>query len=221
MTTVKHGIYPKAAKVELLPIESSDPPIKPRMVILHVAGSKTPNGLFNWFLSLQDTTHVEAHFLVKKNGAIEQYRSIYVQADANVAANDFAVSIETEGLGNGKWSKKQLASLKNLILWLHREAGIPLHLARAWNGEGVGYHSQFTQWLITPKSCPGPKRIVQIHKVLRPWLIKQRETIEKAQKAKLVSKTKAEISTSVAKKAPAKKTAAKKTAKKPPAKKSN
>lgn len=103
----------------------------------------------------------------------EQYRSIYYQADANYHANDFAVSIETQGFGAGEWTGPQVTAIKALLQWLNTEAGIPLRKATDWDGSGVGYHTMFgspSHWTPVAKSCPGPDRIKQFYDVLVPWM---------------------------------------------------
>jgi hypothetical protein len=101
---------------------------------------------------------------------VEQYRSIYFQADANLGANNFAVSVETQGMAAGEWTQAQLDAIKKLLRWLHREAGIPLTKCATSDGSGVGYHSQFRSWSPVVKSCPGPDRVRQFDTVLVPWM---------------------------------------------------
>ena len=166
------ALYPPATK-KLIPPGSSDPRIKARIAILHVAASLATS-LFTWF---RKSGGIESHFFVTLTGKVEQYRDTDWQADANLDANDFAISIETAGLGSGSWNKRQLAAIKKLLLWLHETHDIPLVQVPAWNGAGVGYHVQFGApgpWTPVAKTCPGPKRIEQFKRVLVPWMAKQR-----------------------------------------------
>lgn len=165
------GFYP-AAKVLDIPAPSNDPVIVPRLAILHVDAGNAAS-LHDLFERNQNGSGIESHFFVRKDGVVEQYRSIYRQADANYHANDFAVSIETQGLGAGEWTPEQLRAIQALLLWLHAEAGIPLVKCSAWNGSGIGYHTQFGApgpWTPVAKSCPGPDRIKQFDAVLVPWV---------------------------------------------------
>jgi len=165
----RSGLYP-GAKHELIPAGDNDPPIDPRIAILHVAVSMVES-LFDFFLNRSGG--VESHFYVNWFGRVKQYRSIYRQADANLLANDFAVSIETAGFGLGKWNFLQRRAIKRLLLWLHAEAGIPLVKCPRWDGSGVGYHVMFGApgpWTPVAKSCPGPDRIKQFHGWLVPWM---------------------------------------------------
>jgi len=163
------GFYPKAI-IKNIPPGSNDPAIRPRLAILHVAVSNA-DSLHDYFNG--PSKGVESHFYVRFDGTVEQYRSIYFQADANLDANDFAVSIETAGMGSGEWTAAQLKAIKALLLWLHREAGIPLHRCQTWDGAGVGYHVMFgapSHWTPSSKTCPGPDRIKQFNSTLTRWM---------------------------------------------------
>ena len=163
------GFYPKAVVKNIAP-GANDPAISPRLAILHVAVS-TADSLHDFFDG--PSGGVESHFYVRFDGTVEQYRSIYFQADANLDANDYAVSIETAGMGSGEWTAQQIAAIQDLLLWLHAEAGIPLQVVDKWDGAGVGYHTLFgapSHWTPVAKTCPGPARIRQFQDVLVPWL---------------------------------------------------
>lgn len=158
------------ATVRNIPPGANDPAIKPRIAILHVDAGNAES-LYTFFRDRSGG--IESHFHIKATGEIEQYRSIFWQADANLDANDFAVSIETQGFGKGEWNAAQMASIKKLLLWLHEAADIPLAVCQSWNGSGVGYHTMWgspSHWTPVAKSCPGPDRIRQFNDVIRPWL---------------------------------------------------
>lgn len=149
---------------------SNDPRIRARAAVLHVDAGGAAS-LFDYFL--RRSGGIESHFHIKWTGEIEQYRDTAYQADANHLANDFAISIETQGFGNGKWNKRQLRSIKRLLLWLNQVHDIPLEKIAVWDGSGVGYHVQFGApgaWTPVAKSCPGPNRIKQFHEELVPWM---------------------------------------------------
>lgn len=161
------------AKHLLIPPGSSDPAIVPRVAVLHVdaGGAST---LFHYFRDRSGG--IESHFYIRWDGVIEQYRDTGFQADANLAANDFAISIETQGFGNGRWTKAQIASIKRLLLWLKSQHGIPLVRCTGPFGAGVGYHVMWGApgpWTPVAKSCPGPNRITQFNEVLVPWMESQ------------------------------------------------
>lgn len=155
----------------LIPPGSSDPRIEPRVAILHVDAGNAKS-LYDYFANRSGG--IESHFHVQVEGELEQYRDTSWQADANNLANDFAVSIETQGYGDGEWTDAQLATIKRLLRWLH-EVHPAIRLAKVdrWDGAGIGYHVQFGApgpWTPVAKSCPGPRRVDQFHDVIVPWL---------------------------------------------------
>ena len=163
------AVCPFAVKRLIAP-GSSDPRIEPRVAILHVDAGNA-SSLYDYFKNRSGG--IESHFHIRKDGVIEQYRDTAFQADANLHANDFAVSIETQGFGEGEWTPAQLASIKRLLLWLNKVHGIPLEQCPAPYGKGVGYHTLFgapSAWTPVAKSCPGPDRKKQFHSILVPWM---------------------------------------------------
>lgn len=159
--------YPKAINKNIPP-PKEDPPITARVVILHVADSEG-DSLYGYFNG--NSGGVESHFYIRYDGTVEQYRDTNYQADANMQANNFGISIETEGLANGTWTDSQINAIKALILWLHDVEKIPLVVPKTWDGTGVGYHTLFeAQWDGRNASCPGPNRIKQFNNVLVPWM---------------------------------------------------
>jgi hypothetical protein len=168
------GWYPKAI-AKPIPSSSKDGPIVPRLAILHVRDGLGPS-LFDQFAAAEKAggSGIEAHFYIRLDGTIEQYRSIFVECDANYLANPFAVSIETEGKAAGEWTTDQLISIRVLLLWIHDEAPtVTLTRAQKWDGSGVGYHIQFGtpgKWTNRAKSCPGPDRIEQFENNVVPWM---------------------------------------------------
>jgi hypothetical protein len=161
-----------------IPPGVNDPPITPRVAILHVDAGDA-SSLYDYFG--KRSGGIESHFYVKRNGEIEQYRSIYREADANYRANPFAVSIETQGYANGTWTAAQLDGINRILAWLHTEAGIPLVKCPKWDGAGVGYHVQFGapgKWTDKAKSCPGLGRIRQFNDVIVPGLAALKAAIE-------------------------------------------
>lgn len=161
------ALYPLAIQ-KPIPPGINDPRIKPRVVILHVAVF-IGKSLYDYFKDRSGG--VESHFYIRLDGTVEQYRDTIWQADANTDANDFAISIETEGMEYGQWTPEQLAAIKALILWCHETHDIPLVRCPAWDGSGVGYHTLFPgRWDKRGASCPGPDRKLQFNQVLDPWM---------------------------------------------------
>jgi hypothetical protein len=163
------AICPFATKKLIRP-GSNDPHIVPRVAILHVDAANA-SSLHDYFDG--PSGGIESHFFVKRDGGLEQYRDTDWQADANYLANDFAISIETQGYGAGEWTPEQLDMIKRLLTWVSDQHAIPLRKVPAWDGAGVGYHTQFGApgpWTPVSKSCPGPDRIRQFNNTLVPWM---------------------------------------------------
>lgn len=171
--------YPPAVRKNIPPGDN-DPSIKgqQRIAVLHVDAGNA-DSLFEYFRDRSGG--VEAHFFVTKApdphrpgcSIVEQYRDTDWQADANLDANDFSLSVETQGFGEGEWTDEQLASIKALLVWMHETHGIPLVECTAWDGRGVGYHVMWgspSHWTPSVKTCPGPDRIRQYEDVLVPWM---------------------------------------------------
>lgn len=179
------GFYPKAI-VKNIPPGVNDPTIVPCGVVLHVRDG-LGDSLHDYFDG--PSGGIESHFYVRHDGTIEQYRSVYFEADANLDGNSFIfagkrvgfVSIETEGRAAGEWTAAQLVSIKAIILWVHGQAqasgvDMPLAPCKAWNLPGVGYHTMWgspSHWTPVAKSCPGPDRIKQFGAVIVPWMAEQ------------------------------------------------
>lgn len=160
------------AEKKLIPPGSSDPRIRPRIGILHVDAGNNPD-LFDFFKNRSGG--IESHFHIRRDGHLYQYRDTDWQADANHNANDFAISVETQGFGEGEWTPEQLATIKRLMLWAREVHRIPLRQVTRWDDPegGWGYHTLFgapSNWTPVAKSCPGPDRKRQFHDVLVPWM---------------------------------------------------
>lgn len=161
------ALYAPAIK-KLIPPGPNDPRITPRVVILHIAMSEGAS-LHSYFNG--PSGGVESHFYIRRDGTVEQYRDTAYQADANTDANNFAISIETQGMEYGEWTDAQMAAIKALILWCNKMHAVPLSTVKTWNGSGVGYHTQFPgSWDKRGATCPGPDRKRQFAREIVPWL---------------------------------------------------
>lgn len=183
--------YPPAER-RIIPAGDSDPPITPTIIILHVSAGRSPS-LFNWFAG--PSGGIESHLYLSKRGKWEQYRQFNREADAQLGGNSWtgiatgkdglrrevrlgSISVETEGLGGGWWSRKQKREIKKFLLWARDNLDVPLTQVRVPNPGtvgrgGVGYHSQFDKWNSMGKTCPGPRRIAWFRKRLVPWMAEQ------------------------------------------------
>jgi N-acetylmuramoyl-L-alanine amidase/LAGLIDADG-like domain len=140
---------PHGGSHKLLPEWNLQPRITPTTIIDHsIVGS----ALGAWYY-FRDQTGIESHFIVRgapsgsADGQIWQLMDTGRQADANLDANAFAISIETEDNGDPDdfpWSRAQLESLR----WLHAKLRavhptIPRRRCPSPRGGGLGYH---TMW---------------------------------------------------------------------------
>jgi len=167
---------PHGGRLRLLPEWQSQPKITPTTIIDHsIVGSALGAYLF-----FRDKTGIESHFIVDLNGEIWQLMDTGRQADANLEANRYAISIETADNGNPDtfaWTSQQLASLK----WLHNKLRavhptIPKKKATSCTSGGLGFHSQMgapSCWTsAVGKTCPGkPERVSQWNEILVPAFI--------------------------------------------------
>lgn len=163
------------ATQELIPPGANDPKIVPVGSVAHVAVSmaRDLHGFFNG-----PSGGIESHFYILFDGTIKQYRDTDYEADAQAAGNSWMeggvrvglISYETQGMGDGTWTKQQLRSIKRLNRWLRRKhrRSFRWQLATAWNSGGLGYHAQFKEWNPNAHSCPGPARIAQFKAAIRP-----------------------------------------------------
>ena len=147
----------------------NDPRVEVRIGILHVDAGNAYN-LHDYFADRSGG--IESHLHIPKNAHLFQYRDTGWEADANYKANPFALSVETQGYGEGEWTDLQIEMIKRVMLWAVKEHGIPLRKVTSWNDPrgGWGYHIQFPQWHPVAKSCPGPDRIKQFNRILVPWM---------------------------------------------------
>jgi hypothetical protein len=125
----------------------------------------------------RDQSNLESHFIVALDGEIWQLMDTGREADANLDANRFAISIETADNGDPNtfgWTHAQLDSLT----WLHNKL-VTVHptiqrkKVTSCTSGGLGYHSQLgAPSCFTPavgKTCPGkPVRVNQWNAVLLP-----------------------------------------------------
>lgn len=189
---------PHGGRHRWLPEWNDQPRITPTTIIDHsIVGSAL--GAYYYF---RDKTGTESHFIVDLDGEIWQLMLTTRQADANLNANDFAISIETADRGDPNtqpWTSAQLASLK----WLHARLRqmhptIPKQRIPSCSGGGLGYHSQCgttssNPWTSAPgKTCPGkPARVEQWNDILLPAFLAG--TITPIEEDPMAGLTKADI----------------------------
>lgn len=153
--------------------------------VFHVAVSEAYS-LYDFFRG--PSGGIESHGYIRRDGSVEQYRDGSWEADAQNAGNSWWVgnkrygfhSWETQGMGKGKWTNAQLATIKRIIMWEHQKYGYPLQVAKSpqpakLSQGGIGYHSLYKAWNPSIHSCPGPDRIKQFNDIIVPWLTAPKE----------------------------------------------
>ena len=193
-------IYPFGAYHPLAEA-STEPFIVPDQIITHsAADGPGPTNLKEYFD--REDVKVESHFWINWEGWICQMMPLNRQADANLYANDRAISIETESnsiYSSLPWTPAQLSSLEDLHEWLINNLNIPRQIILNPDMPGIGYHSMYARGdksdlsgvyqfkgNLTPngklwtkaygKTCPGYDRVKQWETYLAPKLI-QGDTI--------------------------------------------
>jgi len=164
---------PHGGQLRLLPENQTEPAIVPRVLIYHsIVGSAE-----GAYLMFRDRSNLESHFIVAQDGEVWQLIDTTRQADANLDANAFAISVETEDRGDPDsqpWTAAQLDSLAWIAWRVNRLHAVPLRRCPAWNSAGIGYHTLFgspSHWTPVAKSCPGRVRIRQFDEVLLPRIV--------------------------------------------------
>lgn len=161
------------ARQRLLPESRTQPAITPRIAILHSAAGR--GSLYGFFLN---SSNLESHFWIGDDGTIEQYVDTGKRADANLKANNYAISIETESSvqATERWSPASAASIVKLLDWIcvtHKD--VQRQQCDAPAGTGIGWHIMFGApgpWTPVAKSCPGPARIVQARNEIIPAVVR-------------------------------------------------
>lgn len=169
---MSRGICP-LAEWRPLPENATQPASGNRLVIVHsIVGSA--EGAYGYF---KNSTSLESHFIVKKDGRAIQCIDCDRSADANYKANKIAISIETEDNGdpnNDPWTAAQLEAMRAIIDWAISVYGIPRRTADGPFGAGIGYHTMWgapSDWTPVAKSCPGNVRIDQFRAALMPAVL--------------------------------------------------
>jgi hypothetical protein len=104
------------------------------------------------------------------DGAVWQWQELDHEADAQVAGNPYATSVETSDGAKPltPWSTRQVASIIELMVWWLKQTGNPPVLVRRPTDRGIGYHSQFAEWNPHHHDCPGAIRTGQLLRTIIP-----------------------------------------------------
>lgn len=132
------GWYPGAVK-KPISINYTKRVTTKTCVILHTSASLS-SSLHGWFSN--QSAKASSHFYIRMDGVVEQYLDTKHISWANASANSRSVTIETEGLGNEKWTPAQLESIKKVLKWSCAEHNIPVRQmnSSAASEKGIGWH---------------------------------------------------------------------------------
>lgn len=120
----KMARYPKAQWIGCNPNNYSTDPIKHKFIVIHVTQGDNQSGTDSWFQNPQAI--VSAHFSIGKDGAIHQYVDTDQMAYAEMAYNGESISIEHSGYTGDFLTPQQIASERELLLWIHQTHKIRL-----------------------------------------------------------------------------------------------
>jgi len=160
-----------------LPEASTQAFIDPKSVILHTNGGrhKAPWWAIWNYMARPDVV-IECHSQVDMDGTLAQAMPFNRRADCNYKANFWrkdgkaygALSFETQDNGSATlattpWTLAQFETLADAIAVQCIAYKIPCSVTTKWDGGGIGYHSQYSEWsTFKGKTCPGPARIRQM-----------------------------------------------------------
>lgn len=162
------ALYPGARKL-LIPENYTQADIVPIQFILHsIIAPWGPDRTGEYWR--QTGINVESHFGLGYDGDLGQFVDTEVRADANVSANNHAISVETASnlAGTDKWTPQQVTVLVALMVWAHKTHGIPARICRTETDPGFGIHKMFAGWSGGGTDCPGPARTTQFYDEIFP-----------------------------------------------------
>lgn len=162
------------AKVELLPGNATQGHMTPTATVWH---SAAPGGddLYGWWMN-PNSGGLNCHFYINSKGELMQYIDTNVRAFANVQANAYGISVETQNNPNNQfdadpWTDAQIAMAIKLQDWICEEhSTVPKQLCTD-GVHGIGWHEQYPEWTTPGHHCPGTDRVDQLQHVIIPAVI--------------------------------------------------
>jgi len=146
-----------------------------RALVLHIAVSEAAS-LRGWFTN--PDARASSHLYVRRDGTIEQYVDLDKISWANGDGNSTTITVETQGMGSGSWTKAQLVALAKIAAFVNERYGVPLVAMKDSkpSSRGIGFHRLgVNPWRVSGgeswskaygKICPGPDRIAQVPEVV-------------------------------------------------------
>lgn len=171
--------------------------IRPRLILIHTNGAKgggTRASAYNWSMAAPDNT--KCHYQVDRDGTATKFLPSDRQGIANYKADPFGISIETADLG---WpipghvcgfTPAQAETLAQIVAYESELWDIPIESPAAWDGAGVGAHTDpfgYPFWTkYDGKPCPGVQKKIEIRELIMPRAREIREGDDMAATARLV-----------------------------------
>lgn len=152
-----------------IPENSRQAHITPTQFILHSVAAPWDEKRIQQFWQ-ESGVVTESHFGVDYDGSVGQYLDTNVRADANVSANNHAISVESASntSASNRWTDAQVKTLAELMAWAHRTHGIPARICRNATDPGFGIHRMFASWSGGGTNCPGTARAQQFRSEVFP-----------------------------------------------------
>jgi hypothetical protein len=140
--------------------------------IVHSTGDRL--GARATFAFFNGPTENESTFIVgaSPDDPTRQLLDSAERADANIAANEPAISVEVVGTGDDDYTPWQVSELERLARWaMEQHPGITPQIIPTPTGPGFGWHVMWgapSVWTGAKKVCPGALRIRRLKEDVFP-----------------------------------------------------
>lgn len=132
-------------------------------LVVHIMAG-TLEGSEAWFNN--EKARASSHFGTGKDGELRQWVDTADRAWAQAAGNRTYLSVENEGQGGDSLTEQQIEAIAKLFAWVHAKYGVPLQLAAKVGDKGLAYHALGGAAWGGHTSCPGPKIVAQLPKIV-------------------------------------------------------
>lgn len=139
------------------PTESEGPAMVERRGLVVHRAEGSYEGTIAW--QRNPAARVSSHFIVSEDGRVAQMVDTNTAAWTQKAGNGRWLSAEFAGHTPAVLTAAQLAACARLLVRAHQEYDVPLEVATAPSGRGLGHHSMGADW--GHQACPGPAVIAQ------------------------------------------------------------
>jgi hypothetical protein len=143
-------------------------------VIIHSTGDRGSAAAIFRYFSRADVV-VESTFVIGLSAAdpTRQLLDSNATADANMSANQRAISIEVVGQAGDDYTDWQVGEILRICRWAIATHKIPLRICANPDDAGFGWHVMFGApgpWAAVAKVCPGPVRVQRLQRDIFPAL---------------------------------------------------